>query len=403
MQSTELEFLTSPLGQQVIAEVDVQLDPILGVTNLRKKFNQLEPELVSQAITQAKLKAKVAQHGFPTHFLLTDDGVQQATRPAVAKFRAELLQEKFGKLNIVDLTSGLGTDSYFLALAGHKVTAVEIDPAVARIASHNLAPLNIEVINISAEDYQIPPGTDLVFLDPARRDPNAPKNSSGQTKRVMDPSKWSPNWEFIKELTKTFKVMAKVAPGIDDALLEDFDAYWISCDGDLVETLVISPGSSNKYAVLITSGVAEIIQGGQQSEVAKLGDFLVVPNSALIRASALNFLVEELSAGLVNEHIAWLTSSDKTAVTKFIGNPAASCFEILASHKFNEKELATYVQGVAPDALTIMTRGVDLDPDQLRKKLLRKPTKGGRELVLAIYRDDKGTQVLSCRRLSKLD
>lgn len=400
MQQDQFNFLISGLGQEVISNFDFVEDPISAVTKLRKAYPQIDPQLISAAITQAKLRQKASTQNYPVHFVFTEEGLQQATRPQVAKYRAELLLNKFGPLNIVDLTCGLGVDSYYLSKSGHHVTSVELDRNIARIAEHNLSPVGVQVVNYKAEDFEIPADTDLVFLDPARREPGGAKSLSGQTKRVMDPMKWSPNWEFLIGLTNKFKVVAKVAPGIDSGLLENFDTFWISCDGDLVEAMLLSPGAGSKTAVLIDGDICQEIPGGEKTSPSEIGNYLIVPNPALIRASSLNYLAKAFTAGLVNEHIAWLTSKDETAVTKFLGNKAASIFQILDHQKFNENGLASYVQSVAPDALTIMTRGVDLDPELLRKKLLKRPTKGGGELVLAIYRDDTGTQVLCCRRLN---
>jgi hypothetical protein len=67
--------------------------------------------------------------------------------------------------------------------------------------------------------------------------------------------------------------------------------------------------------------------------------------------------------------------------------------------EFNEKELAKLISKYSAGALTVMTRGVTIDPEILRKKLLKKPVKGGPEIIVAIYRDDSGPISLVCSRL----
>ena len=69
----------------------------------------------------------------------------------------------------------------------------------------------------------------------------------------------------------------------------------------------------------------------------------------------------------------------------------------------NEKDLRKRLENYAPSALTIMTRGVEIHPDSLRKKLLKKPIKGGPEIILAIYREDEGNKVLICEKLPERD
>ena len=398
MSDLAIEWLTSSVGKNLIEEAGKFKDTLSATSALRARYPELDSELIRQAITQSILKSK-APLSTPGHFLLTDEGLQQATRPQVANYRAELLREKFGRLKILDLSCGLGFDSYFLALAGHEVMAIERDEEISRIATHNLQAVGVPVICADANNFEIPNDVQLVFVDPARRDPKGAKNILGQAKRISDPESWSPNWSFVKQLSHRFTVVAKLAPGFDAELIEDWDAYWVSVDGDLVETMLISSDSHARFAVLLKDETSQLIEGGALTRVQDLGKYLVIPNSALIRASALNYLATKLDAGLVNEHIAWLTTESPLATT--FHEPSAQILEILQVAKFNEKDLAKQISAYAPGALTITTRGINLDPELLRKKLLKKPIKSGPEIVLAIYRDDAGTVALICKRLPK--
>lgn len=397
MSTLNVDWLTSTAGKEVISQAREFKDPLVAITKLRSKFPDLDHEMIRQAITQSGLQEKLAGQDLPTHWLLTDDGLQQGTRSQVAKFRADFLRKKFGTLKILDLTCGLGFDSYFLAKAGHQVTCVERDPSVAKIAQNNLSEFNINVVTSSAEQFDIPVDTDLIFIDPARRDPESAKSITGQTKRTMNPQNWSPSWSFVEQIASSHRVVAKVAPGISTDLIEDWDAYWISSEGDLVEAMVISGETTKRTAILLSGTEVTEIAGGKSSKVTPLGQFLVVPNKALIRASALDYLVDTLDAGLVNEHIAWLTTNNTNF--EMLAKSSAQVFEILETMKFDEKLIANRMADFAPGTLTVMTRGVSVDPDLLRKKLLKKPTKGGKEIVLAIYRDDAGPVAIICHRV----
>ncbi|MEY4312286.1 MAG: hypothetical protein RLZZ571_1056 [Actinomycetota bacterium] len=396
MSKIDIDWLTSPIGLSVTSKASEFSNSFTAVTKLRQLNPEVDPDLIGQAISQANLKLKV-DPTIPSDFLLTDDGLQQATRPAVARFRAEYILNRFKQQRIVDLTCGLGFDTYFLAKAGHKVTCIEKDQVVAAIAAHNLKDLNIEVKCADATSVSIPENTQLVFVDPARRNPSGPRNLLGQAKRMLDPNDWSPSWDFVKQLATKFRVIAKVAPGINEESIGEWDAYWISADGDLVETMLISGGTGIRSAVLINGDQVKVIEGGQSSLTKPVGNYLIVPNSALIRASALNYLAEKYDAGLVNEHIAWLTSE---TIHGDLDRGAAQFFKINSVEKFNEKTLAKSITTLVAGSLTVMTRGVELDPELLRKKILKNPTKGGPEVVLAIYRNDSGTIALVCSRLT---
>ena len=76
-----------------------------------------------------------------------------------------------------------------------------------------------------------------------------------------------------------YKVIAKVAPGIPEELIADWDAYWISCDGELVETMLISGGSGKRIAVLLNEDKVLEIPGGNATRVAPIGDYSIEDTS----------------------------------------------------------------------------------------------------------------------------
>ena len=400
-----ISWLSSPIGQGVIKSARENLDPLVAITSLRKQYSQIDPDLISQAFTQAQMQQRLeARWGTSaSELLLTEDGISQATRPAVARYRAEFIASKFGaNAHVLDLTCGLGFDAREFARYGLRVTGVEIDSEIAEYAQHNLNEFGVTVHCADAADFVIPDDVDVVFVDPARRDPNAAKDVLGNTKRIFDPSHWSPSWEKINEIASSHPLFAKVAPGIDKAELADWDARWISSDGDLVECFLTSAGSGIRAAVLLdsASNLNVEILGDETTKTQALGSFLVVPDPALIRASALDAVASLCNGGLVNEHIAWLTSDDPSAVSNLAKqSPSlASVLKIEAHFKFSEKQLAASLKGVEASGVTVMTRGMQLDVEAIRKLAVKATAPGKQELVVAIYRDDAGPQALICRR-----
>jgi SAM-dependent methyltransferase len=378
---------------------------LIAIPALRKQFSEIRPDLISLAFGQAQMQLRLESRwgGSVADLLLTDDGISQATRPEVARYRAEFITKKFGaNAHVLDLTCGLGFDSLEFARHGLRVTGVEIDSEIVEYARHNLSPFAIEVHCADASGFAIPNDVDVVFVDPARRDPNAAKDSKGNTKRIFNPSQWSPSWETINEIAKAHPVIAKVAPGIDKAELSDWDARWVSSNGDLVECFLISAGTSIRSAVLIDSekNLSIEIMGDSATATAPLGDYLVVPDPALIRASALDAVAQLCNGGLVNEHIAWLTSADSTAISELHKHSPslANILRIESHFKFSEKQLVASLKDVALSGVTVMTRGMQLDVEVIRKAAVKASSSGNQELVIAIYRDDAGPQALLCRR-----
>lgn len=405
-----ISWLTSEIGQEITASARTYSDPLIAVSSLRKHFSRVAPELISLALTQARLQLRLEDRwSVPAaKLLLTEDGINQATRPEVARYRANFIVEKFGKsAHVLDLTCGLGFDSREFARAGLKVSAIEIDPTTAEFAQHNLSEFSITVKCADASALQIPADVDVVFVDPARRDPKAPKNSLGQAKRIFNPQHWSPSWDVVTEIASRFPVIAKVAPGMDKSEIGDWDARWISSDGDLVECFISFPGNETRDAVLIDSKSGESIEvaGGSQTPAQEVGTFLVIPDPALIRASALTPLAGLINGGLVNEHIAWLTTDDEASIVNLFNlKPTqAHILRIESRFKFTDRELLAQVRGSRAAGITVMTRGMQLDVEAIRKQLIKVTLDGDQELIVAIYRDDAGPKGLLCRRLSRLN
>ena len=400
-----ISWLQSPMGQAVIQSAKTNADPLTAIPALRKQFSEIAPDLVSLAFSQAQMQLRLEARWATsaTDLLLTEDGISQATRPEVARYRAEFIALKFGaNAHVLDLTCGLGFDSREFARKGLKVTAVEINPEVAKYAQHNLNEFGVTVHCADAADFKIPDDVDVVFFDPARRNPNAAKDSMGNTRRIYDPSQWSPSWGKINEIASTRPVIAKVAPGIDKADIADWDARWISSDGDLVECFLSSAGSSIRAAVLLDSADnsrVEII-GDEITKTQELGNYLVVPDPALIRASALDAVASLCNGGLVNDYIAWLTSDDANAVSNLANqSPSlASILKIETHFKFSEKQMVATLKDFEASGVTVMTRGMQLDVEAIRKTAVKASKSGKQELVIAIYRDDAGPQALICRR-----
>ena len=171
-----ISWLTSPTGQGVIRSAREYPDPLTAIPALRKRFSEIAPELISMAFSQAQLQLRLESRWATSavDLLLTEDGISQATRPEVASYRADFIAKSFGdNAHVLDLTCGLGFDSREFARQGLRVTAVEIDPEIAEYARHNLMKFDIEVHCLDATDFEIPSDVDVVFVDPARRNPSA--------------------------------------------------------------------------------------------------------------------------------------------------------------------------------------------------------------------------------------
>ena len=109
---------------------------------------------------------------FPAHL-----SVEQCSSEPSATYKASLLQGQ----TFVDLTGGLGIDTYYLSQHFLQTDYVERQDELCNLAKHNFSVLNtnIKVFNETAEEYlkHCEP-KDCIFIDPARRDEHGRKTVS---------------------------------------------------------------------------------------------------------------------------------------------------------------------------------------------------------------------------------
>lgn len=396
-----VDWLASDEGRMVIdAASKVTANPN-DVVRLRAAYPSIPAEDVGAAIHQSWLRRRLLDRwGVRVEWLLTTDGIEQATRPAVSRLHARRVKATAGPGGrVVDMTCGLGFDAAAMRDIGLAVTAVEADEVTAAMAAVNLP--GVTVVNGRAEDVELDSGVAAVFVDPARRDPSAPRTIAGSTRRVTHPSTWSPSWDFVRGLAAHVTVVAKAAPGIDDAALAGCNVSFVSDDGDLVEALVTMPGTGEREAVLLEGDDELVVHGGSETPARDLGAFLVAPNPALVRARALTWLAGQVNGGLVDPHIAWLTSDDEPACLAVAhdAHRPAMVFRVLTSMPYDLKRVKREVAALPHSAVTVMTRGVQLDVDKARKFVVGMTTPGAPELVVAVYRGSQGTLAVLAHRM----
>ncbi len=355
---------------------------------LRRRF---PPELAAAAVTQVVLRRRaVTKFGDrAAAMFFTRDGLEQATRPAVAAHRAARLAAT-GVRRVVDLGCGIGTDAAAFAAAGLSVVAVERDPRVAEVARANLPPAVEVVVADAAEALTRLGAADdpavAVFCDPARR------TSAGRSWRVAD---LSPSWGFLLELlARRGPGAVKLGPGFPVALLPDgVEAEWVAESGDTVEVgLWSGPGAvRGRRSALVLPGHRLVADPGlpRPSASAPRG-YLYEPVGAVTRAGALPALARDVDATVLHPDLAYLTA-DVLRTTPF-----ATAFAVGEHFPYREKDLRARLRDAGVGSLEILTRGLDLDPALLRRRLgLRGPARA----TVIITRTSAGKVVLVAERV----
>lgn len=371
-------------------------DSLAAAGRLRRDF---PAELAAAALSQAALRRR-ARKKFGTdaeRLWLSPAGLEQASRPAVASWRAERFAAS-GVRSVLDLGCGIGADARAFLAAGMEVTAVEIDPATAALAAANLPGAEVLVGDIVelAPRLVAAAGPDAaIFIDPARR------GERGRSWRVAD---FSPPWDFVLELLSVgLPICVKLGPGLPRELIPaGVEACWVSDHGDVVEvgwwrgfTTPLAPkpaaaGDGRQLALMLPGEYLLLADpGAPPLPVRPPGRYLLEPAGAVIRARAIDQIGE--GTWLLDQQTAYLSADQP------ITSPFATCFEVLAILDAGEKTLRSWVREHQIGTLEIKKRGIDIDPAALRRRL--KPN-GPNSATLVLARTTDGVRALVVRRLS---
>jgi len=391
----ELDILLTPEAGRLLDE----LGPLgsadaatAAVARLRKAGHpaDLVAAVVSQARLRARARAKLGDAALG--MLFSDPGLQQATRSEVAALHAARFAAA-GVQTVADLGCGIGADSLAFLRAGLRVRAVEREPVTAQIAAFNLArasgtsgcthstsggtsrveaamngrgELEWEVRIGDAETADLA-DEDGAWLDPARRD---------GSRRLSDPADWSPSLDFAFGLGDRHPTGVKLGPGMERSLIpETAEAQWVSVHGEVVELVVwcgvLARPGIRRAALMLARGDAHELTAGADSpdvEPGPLGAFLLEPDGAVIRARLIGDLARSLpgSARMLDPTIAWITTDAPPAT------PFGQAFRVTDELPVDEKALRRALAARDIGALEIKVRGLDVDPDAFRRRVLPK-------------------------------
>jgi len=364
MTPEELRALLTPEGLRLLDEVGAitaDADVVRTVSKLRAAGHP--PALVAAVLTQARLRtrARARFHEFADRMLFTPDGLEQATRLQVAAQHAGRFA-RAGMASVADLGCGIGADALAFASLGLRVVAVERDEVTAAIAAYNLAPFpDAHVVHGDALTSE-PADVDALWFDPARR-------TGGR--RHADPSDWSPPLDAVFARAAERPAGIKLGPALDHELLPaDVEAQWVSVDREVVELAVWSgplarEGVGRAAFLVSAEGSAELTAPDAAPDVdaGTLGDYLVEPDGAVIRARLIGELARRVAGRMLDPTIAWITTDAAPST------PFGQVFRVREELPFDERRLKQALRERHIGTLEIKKRGVDVDPAALRTRL----------------------------------
>ena len=358
MDLETFRWLLTDAGQGLLERAaEAPEDPLRAQTALRRTA---EPAQVAAALTQVTLRRRGATKfgELAARMYFTVDGLEQATRLPVARHRAARLAAASAE-TVIDLGCGIGGDLVAFAGSGLICAGVDLDPLRVEIAAANLAALGLDGAVTVADATRVDTSPfDVAFADPARR------TGRGRTFDVDD---WTPPWPFVEGLLRRDSCV-KVAPGIPHELVPDgVEAEWVSDHGEVKEAAIWSgrlATTRRRATVIGDGGLATLTEDDDPGAgVVPVGAFLYEPDGAVIRAGLVTAVAAMTDGGLLDEHIAYVSADTE------LRTPFARGYRVLARLPYREKPLKAALRERQIGSLTIKKRGVDIVPEQLRKRL----------------------------------
>jgi len=319
-------------------------------------------------------------------WLFTDAALQQATSAAVARYRARRL----GRVSVHDATCSIGTELAALLPVARDLLGSDVDEVRLAMARHNLAGR----VPLCRADALRPVSRDaVVLLDPSRR-------AGGR--RRFNPRTYLPPLDQLIDTYRERATVIKCAPGIDfDAVRRlgfPGEIEVTSVAGSVREACLWSgalaqPGVQRR-ATLLTDGLTdgETLTDLDPADCAAgpPGRWIIDPDGAVVRAGLVRHYATRHGLWQLDPDIAYLTGDALPAGVRGL--------EVIEEIPLRESVLRQRLSQYDCGSLEILVRGVDVDPDVLRRRL--RPT-GSRSLALVIARIGRGAKarasVFVCR------
>lgn len=384
MDTSVINYLSSPEGVEWI-ESNSSADP----SALRLKYASSFPSSpwLPAAIMQIECRARAAKKipeevALPRFLFPSLLSSEQATSDSLADFHASLIPE--GAV-VLDLTCGLGIDSFHIARRASSLTSVEREPSYAMVAGHNASVLGlsdrITIVNSDCTDYLASTSLrpDVIFVDPARRD------SSGG--RVYGLSDCSP--DIVPLLPRLAEIsprlIVKASPMLDISRLASelpgvTDIYVTGTSTECKEliadvSLAESSESTEISPSLPSYGIHAIVPGQlrftftpEQEAAAvpvigrpKAGEILYEPHPVIMKAGPFRLLSQRWKVAKIggNSHLYFSQEIHE-------GFPG-SAFRILEVLPYSSGEIKRLARRYP--VINVATRNFDVPTDSLRRKL----------------------------------
>lgn len=330
---------------------------------------------------------------------------EQCTHETIAKLHATLFRP--GE-NVLDMTMGLGVDTYYISKIVDSVDAIEYDETIAQINEYNFRNIarNVRIYNDDSMNFL--KSTDkhysTIFIDPARRDANN-KRMYGFHDCLPDVIELLP---IIREHSS--RLIIKASPMLDikkslEELTHVCDIWIVAIKNSCKELLYVLDFEKNTLyqdAVVHTINYDNSIQQFDfkigdnapstcyaEDDALRPGTVLMEPNSCIIKGGKCDILSKKYPSIIkisANSHLF----VSESLIDDFPGRQ----FVIEEIIPFKDKNIrkfkATY------KTLNVSTRNFKLTSEQLKSRLGVKD--GGDKYLFGTTLSNGAMMLIMCRK-----
>lgn len=404
-----IDFLSTHIEDNIY-ELSLKLNPKDYSFNLKDALYQLS--------IRQKVKDKLPdfttnlQYIFPSKI-----SVEQSSSKTSALYKREIISKISKELvlkNGIDLTGGLGCDSYYLSSLFEKFVYLEQDESLSKLAESNFKTLdihNIIVMNFKAEDF-IKTNMfehDLIYADPSRR--NLKTNI-----REVSTEGYTPNIFGLKDeiLKHSSFLMIKFSPMSDIQYLlrklpETIEVHVVSIDNeckellfllkkesklsyDQVEIICVDLVNSNSAKIIAKSKFLFNLLEEKSSNFSKSDvnsfKYLYEPSSSILKAGAFKLISKKFNVSKLDTNTHLYVS--KEPVRNFPGRS----FKIINLLHFNKESIRLIESSI--DKANVSARNFPISSENLKSRL--KINDGGEIYIFGTVINSNEKILLICRK-----
>lgn len=347
----------------------------------RLRLSSSADALKSEAITQIECRRKNAKKLSETlaykHFRFPSTlSAEQSTSDTLANFHASLVPDGS---SVLDMTCGLGIDTFHIARKAKSVTACEMNSEIALTAQYNSRILqlnNVEIKCCDSVEYitHAQDNYDCIFIDPARR------GTRGQ--RLFALSDCLPDVTTIlsRLFTLAPKIIIKASPMLDithtiSELSCVKEIYAVGNTTECKEIVVVCERNYDSSpiisAVTINDKINDSYSFTRKQELdaipilsnPEIGHILYEPYPAVMKAGPFKLLSIDTNTAKLDAHTHLYVSERRQ---KFPGR-AHEIIDLFSFNKADIKRLSTDYS-----SYDISVRNFPLKAPELSKKLKQK-------------------------------